>query len=129
MIARALNRLSILIENSVKIKDVSAIFSLEDNLDMSALRVLADKLKEKINQAVIVLGSVDKAQNKANLILALSKDLTPRGLNAQDLIRQVAPLIGGSGGGRQDFAQAGGVKIENLTLAIDKLRDIINKLI
>ncbi|MDD5060516.1 MAG: alanine--tRNA ligase-related protein, partial [Candidatus Omnitrophica bacterium] len=129
MIARALNRLSILIENRVKIKDVSAIFSLEDNLDMSALRVLADKLKEKINQAVIVLGSVDKAQNKANLILALSKDLTPRGLNAQDLIRQVAPLIGGSGGGRQDFAQAGGVKIENLTLAIDKLRDIINKLI
>jgi len=129
MIARALSRLSILIENSVKVKDISAIFSLEDNLDMSALRVLADKLKEKINQAVIVLGSVDKTQNKVNLILALSKDLTSRGLNAQDLIRQVAPIIGGSGGGRQDFAQAGGVKAENLTLAIDKLRDIINKLI
>jgi len=44
------------------------------------------------------------------------------------LIRQVAPVIGGSGGGRQDFAQAGGVKPENFRLAFEQLRDIIKDL-
>ncbi len=124
-----LKRLPVLLDNSVKINGMNTVFSLEDNLDMNALRSLADMIKDKLSQAVIVLASKDQEQKKVFLVIAVSQTLLSKGLDAEALIRQVAPLIGGSGGGRKDFAQAGGAKEENLTLAFDKLRDIINKLI
>lgn len=122
-------RLPAVIDKSVKVNGINTVFSLEDDLDMPALRSLADMVKEKLNQAVIVLGSKGQMQKNAFLVIAVSKDLLSRGLDAVALIRQVAGFIGGSGGGRKDFAQAGGANAENLTLAFDKLRDIINKLI
>ena len=114
-----------LLEKSVLINGVNTIFSQEDNLDMPALRVLADKIKEKLSNVVIVLGSADQEQKKAFLVIAVTPDLLSRGMDAGVLIRQVASMIGGSGGGRQDFAQAGGTHPENFTLAFEKLRDII----
>ncbi|MDD3345991.1 MAG: DHHA1 domain-containing protein, partial [Candidatus Omnitrophica bacterium] len=62
------------------------------------------------------------------LVVALTPDLLERGLDASVLIRQAASEIGGSGGGRPDFAQAGGTKPENFALAFEKLRDIIKDL-
>ena len=115
-----------LLDKSVLIKGINVIFSLEDNLDMHALRILADKIKAaKQSNVIIVLGSADSEQKKAFLVIAITADLLSRGMDAGELIRQVAPLIGGSGGGRQDFAQAGGTHPENFTLAFEKLRDII----
>jgi alanyl-tRNA synthetase len=115
-----------LLDKSVLIKGINVIFSLEDNLDMHALRILADKIKAaKQSNVIIVLGSADREQKKAFLVIAVTTDLLSRGMDAGALIRQVAPLIGGSGGGRQDFAQAGGTHPENFTLAFEKLRDII----
>ena len=115
-----------LIEKSVLINGINTIFSLEDNLDMTALRLLADKLKEKLSSAVVVLGSADIEQEKAFLVIAVTPDLSSKGIDAGALIRQVAPIIGGSGGGRQDFAQAGGTHPDNFALAFEKLKDIIN---
>jgi len=120
------NALPRLLEKSVKIRDINTIFSLEDDLDMPALRLLADKLKEKLSCAVVVLGSRDLERKKAILVIAVTPDLLSRGMDAGALIRQAAPMIGGSGGGRQDFAQAGGTQPENFALAFEKLRDIIN---
>jgi len=114
-----------LIEKAIECNGIKVIYSLEPDLDMNALRLLADKLKEKLRQGVIVLGSQDNQQRKAYLVIAVTQDLLSRGLDAEVLIRQVAPLIGGSGGGRQDFAQAGGTNPENFALAIGKLKDII----
>lgn len=114
-----------LIEKSVLINGINTIFSLEDDLDMHALRLLADKIKEKLSCAVVVLGSADKQRKNAFLVIAVTADLLSRGMDAGALIRQVAPLIGGSGGGRQDFAQAGGTNPDNFTLAFEKLKDII----
>ncbi|MFA6357138.1 MAG: alanine--tRNA ligase [Candidatus Omnitrophota bacterium] len=117
-----------LINASIKLGSISTVFSVEDNLDVQALRKLADLIKIKLSQAVIVLGSKDQIEKKVSLVIAISQDLLPKGLDAGVLVRQIAPLIGGSGGGRKDFAQAGGTNPDNLTLAFDKLRDIINKL-
>jgi len=115
-----------LISKSIKINGVNVVSSLEIGLDMNALRLLADKLKEELKQGVIALGSQDKEQGKAYLVIAVTQDLLSKGLNAGVLIRQVAPLIGGSGGGRPDFAQAGGSKPENLGQAMEELRKVIN---
>ncbi len=119
------NALPRFIEKSALINGINTIFSLEDDLDMHALRILADKIKEKLSCVVIVLGSADKQQKKAFLVIAVTPDLLSKGIDAGALIRQVAPLIGGSGGGRQDFAQAGGTNPDNFTLVFEKLKDII----
>jgi len=116
-----------LIENKIEINGVNVVSSLEPGLDMNTLRLLADKVKEKLKQGVIVLGSQDNEQKKAYLVIAVTQDLLSRGMDAGALIRQVAPLIGGSGGGRPDFAQAGGSKPENLTQALAELRKVISK--
>jgi alanyl-tRNA synthetase len=110
-------------DKSETINGMNAVFSIEDNLEMNSLRLLADMIKGKLNHAVIVLGS--QIEGKAALVVGLTQDISAKGLSAKDIIIQIAPLIGGSGGGRADFAQAGGSKPENFTLAFEKLRDII----
>ena len=117
-----------LMEKGLKINGINVVYSLEPDLDMNALRFLADNLKSGLKQSVIVLGSQDNEQNRASLVIAVTQDLLVRGLDAGALIRQIAPVIGGSGGGRQDFAQAGGTKPENFTLVFEKLQDIIKGL-
>ncbi|MBU4251858.1 MAG: alanine--tRNA ligase [Candidatus Omnitrophica bacterium] len=112
-----------LLKKSVKINATIAVFSVEDNLDLNALRILTDMLKGKLAQAVIALGSQDGS--RASLVIGLTADLCAKGLSAKNIIFQVAPLIGGSGGGREDFAQAGGTHPENFILAFEKIKDII----
>ena len=113
-------------QKSVMINGINAVFSVENNLDMNSLRLLTDMIKGKLAQAVIALGSQDGS--RANLVVGLTTDLCEKGLSAKNIILQVAPLIGGSGGGREDFAQAGGNLPDNFTLAFDKIKDIIIKL-
>ncbi|MFA5286960.1 MAG: alanine--tRNA ligase [Candidatus Omnitrophota bacterium] len=114
-----------LIEKGIKINGINTIISLEESMSIDDLRLLADKIKEKSGETIICLGSEDKAAKRAFLIIALTPALLLKGLDAKALIRQIAPIIGGSGGGRNDFAQAGGSEPGNFTLAFDKLRDII----
>lgn len=112
-----------LAQKSETINGINAVFSVEDNLEMGSLRVLVDLIKGKLNRGLIALGSQDG--HKAALVVGLTADLCAQGLSAKEIIVQVAPLIGGSGGGRNDFAQAGGMRPENFTLAFDKIKDII----
>jgi alanyl-tRNA synthetase len=88
----------------------------------AALRDLADRLKEKIKSGIVVLGSVNGP--KAFLIVAVTKDLTDR-FHAGNVIKQIASMVGGRGGGRPDMAQAGGTQPENLDQALEKAFQII----
>jgi alanyl-tRNA synthetase len=114
-----------LTNKGIKINDVNLIASFEDGLDMNALRLLADKLKEGLNQGLIVLGSGDAVQEKAYLVIAVTQDLLSGNMDAGGLIRQAAPFIGGSGGGRKDFAQAGGNNPQGFDQAFTKIKEII----
>lgn len=111
-----------LINNKININGVNVVSSLEPGLDMYSLRLLTDKLKEEVKQGVIALGSQDNGQKRAYLVIAVTQDLLPKGLDAGALIRRVAPLIGGSGGGRPDFAQAGGNNPSGLADALEQLK-------
>jgi alanyl-tRNA synthetase len=75
-------------------------------VDAKALREIADRLRQKYASAVVALGS-EIGDDKAALLIAVTSDLAER-VKAGDLVKRLAPLIGGSGGGRPDFAQAGG---------------------
>jgi alanyl-tRNA synthetase len=74
-------------------------------LDRNALRTLADSLKDQVRTGVVVLAS--DTDGKVSLVVAVTKDLTPR-VQAGQIVRQIAPIVGGGGGGRPDFAEAGG---------------------
>lgn len=83
--------------------------------DRGALRQLAEQLRDRLGEAVVLVGSV--ADAKAQLVLMVAKPLTDR-LRAGELIRPIAALVGGSGGGRPDMAQAGGTDLAQLDAAI-----------
>jgi alanyl-tRNA synthetase len=88
----------------------------------AALRELADRLKEKLKSGIVVLGSVNGP--KVFLIVGVTKDLTKR-FHAGNVIKQIASMVGGSGGGRPDMAQAGGTKPEKLDAALEEAYKVI----
>ncbi len=88
----------------------------------AALRNLADKFRDKIQSGIVVLGSTDG--DKVFLIVVVTKDLTDR-YHAGELIKKIAALVGGGGGGRADMAQAGGDQPENLDMALEKVYQMI----
>ena len=92
--------------------------------DPKGLREFAAKLSHRLKSGIVVLGSL--ADDKALLVAIVSKDLTKR-FNAGEIIRELAPLVGGAGGGRADMAQAGGPHKEKITEAIKQAYDIIAK--
>jgi alanyl-tRNA synthetase len=90
----------------------------------AALRNLADKFKDRLKSGIVVLGA--EADQKAFLVALVSKDLIGR-YHAGHMIKELAAIVGGSGGGRPDMAQAGGTKSENLDQALRKAYDIIEQ--
>jgi alanyl-tRNA synthetase len=86
-----------------------------DGADAKSLRDTADQLKDKLASGVVVLAAVDG--DKVSLVATITKDLTAK-LKAGDIIKPVAELVGGRGGGRPDFAQAGGNRPENVDQAL-----------
>jgi alanyl-tRNA synthetase len=87
-----------------------------DKDGMKRLRDLSDVLKQKAPNSVIILGMKDPEAEKASLIVALGPN-APKKISASDLLKGIAPLIEGKGGGKPDFAQAGGTKPAGLTEA------------
>jgi alanyl-tRNA synthetase len=86
--------------------------------DSATLRELAERLRDKLGSAVVLVGAA--SADKAMLVLTVSKDLTDR-YKAGDLIKGIAELVGGSGGGRPDMAQAGGTQVGKLDEALASL--------
>ncbi|MGH7298506.1 MAG: alanine--tRNA ligase [Polyangiaceae bacterium] len=86
--------------------------------DAATLRELAEKLRDRLGDAVVLVGAPGK--DKAMLVLTVSKSLTDR-YRAGDVIKGIAAMLGGSGGGRPDMAQAGGTEIAKLDEALESL--------
>ena len=113
-------------ETEVEIKTINGIKVLARKVlvdNPAALRDLADRLRDKIKSGIVVLGSL--AGSKVLLISVVTKDLTDR-FHAGNIINQVASIVGGSGGGRPDMAQAGGTKPEKLDEAIEKVYEVVD---
>ncbi len=108
---------------SVKeIKGIRMLATLVDAPDVRTLRDFGDKIRDKISSGIVVLGS--RVGDKAMLLCVVTKDLTDR-YNAGKIVGEIAPIVGGSGGGRADMAQAGGSKPEKLKEALDKVEEIL----
>ncbi|MGZ4886590.1 MAG: alanine--tRNA ligase, partial [Candidatus Aminicenantales bacterium] len=111
---------------AVKVKDVALIVRKVEGLGMAELRELADALRQKLGSGVVFLGGTDG--EKVFLVASVSKDLTAR-VQAGALIKEAAPMVGGGGGGRPDFAQAGGNRPGELDKLLETVPGIVEKLL
>ena len=94
-----------------------------DGFDNATLRDSADQLRDQQQLDAVVIGGVDG--DTARLVVSVSKAAVARGLHAGDIIRQLAAHIGGKGGGRPDFAQAGGKNIAGMDKALAALAEVL----
>jgi len=111
-----------LMSKAKEIKGVNVLTAVVEAPDVKTLRDFGDKLRDKMHSGVILLGS--EVEGKAMLLCMVTKDLASR-YHAGNIIKAVAPVVGGSGGGRPDMAQAGGPHPENLEKALAKLEELI----
>ncbi|WP_406676509.1 alanine--tRNA ligase [Moorella sp. ACPs] len=95
-----------LLEQVREVAGVRVLQARVDITDSEALRELADKVRDKMGSGVVVLGS--QHDGRVNFVAMVSKDLVKRGVHAGNLLREVARIAAGGGGGRADMAQAGG---------------------
>jgi alanyl-tRNA synthetase len=96
------------------------------DLDKDALRGLADSLKARIKSGVVILAST--SDGKVQVVVAVTSDLTGR-IKAGQVVKEIAPIVGGGGGGRPDFAEAGGKQPEKVDEMLDASRSIVEKLL
>jgi len=116
-----------ILDNIKEVKGVKVISGTVKDIDGDALRDLADKLRDKLVEGVVVLGS--SANDKVQFVAMASKSAIDKGVHCGKIIKEVAKIAGGGGGGRPDMAQAGGKLPEKLNEAIDNVCAIIETLV
>ncbi|MEC7838863.1 MAG: alanine--tRNA ligase [Chlamydiota bacterium] len=111
-----------------KIKTINTTPVLSVKVDVSAkdLRPFADALMQKLGNGVLVIAA-EAGSDKCNLIVKVSDDCVKKGIKAVDIIRAIAPIVGGSGGGKADMAQAGGKTPEKIDEALVKAEELLNQ--
>ncbi len=108
----------------VEVKGVKVLAAAIDGAGMNELRNLSDDLRDKLGDGVIVLASA--ADGKVNLIAAATDSVQNMGVHAGNLIKEIAPIVGGGGGGRPSMAQAGGKNPEGIKEALEKAIEVIS---
>lgn len=114
-----------LIHQVKDVGSVSVIAAVVPSVDMNHLRQMVDDLKNRIESVIIVLGCTDG--EKVNLTIGITKDLVKQGYHAGKLIKEVAAICGGGGGGRPDMAQAGGKNPDSLHTAIEAVTSLVQE--
>jgi len=102
---------------------VKVVADAVEGLGAEAMRTLADDLQRRLGSGIVVLGSA--ARGRVVFVCEVSKDLVKGGYHAGNLLREIAKEVGGSGGGRADFAQAGGKNPGRLHAALDKVAELV----
>ena len=113
-----------LLENTERINNIDVLIHEVPDADMEHLKELGDRIREKSKNTIALLGS--KADGKLSFVCIITDDLVKAGkYNAGDLIRQVAGVAGGGGGGRPHMATAGGKDLAKFAAAMQKIKDLV----
>ncbi len=111
-----------IMKNAIEKDGYRIVYGVVDDFDMGALRDLVDQLKKKVGSGVILL--VSRGSSGVSMVIGVTKDLTNR-FNASQIVKEVAKVVGGGGGGRADMAQAGGRNKEKIDDAIKKFIELV----
>ncbi len=113
-----------LVAEAREVAGVRVLATRVEGVSSKELRSLVDALRDKLRSGVVLLAAAE--DDKVSLALGVTPDLRDR-LRAGDLVREVAVVVGGKGGGRPDFAQAGGRDPGKLDAAFDRLRELVEQ--
>jgi alanyl-tRNA synthetase len=116
------DQISELLGKKQPVDGANMVISRVDGLDPKQLRDVADQLKEKLGSGVVVLASASAAN--VNLVASVSKDLLKK-FHAGNIVKELARMVGGGGGGRPDFAQAGGKEPGQIAAALRRAEELI----
>jgi alanyl-tRNA synthetase len=119
------SRINEIIKSASQIADTKIIVLKIESADIKLLRLMSDLIRQKVKSCIIVLGSM--WEERVHIICAITNELRNQGLDAAKIIRSIAKDVDGSGGGRPDFAQAGGRNPKGLEKALVKAQEIVNK--
>ncbi len=111
-----------LLSKALEVKGVKILATEVKGIPAKDLRDLADKLKDKLGSAIVVLAVV--SDKKVSLVAAVTKNLTDK-YQAGNILNHVATQVGGKGGGRADMAQGGGTEPEKLSMALSSIKDLL----
>jgi alanyl-tRNA synthetase len=113
-----------LLDKKQSVDGANILVSRVDGLDAKQLRDVADQITEKLGSGVVVLASA--GESNVNLVASVSKDLTKK-YHAGNIIKELARMVGGGGGGRPDFAQAGGKEPGQIAAALKRAEELIRQ--
>ena len=113
-------------DDAAEVDGIRLVTRLVAGLDPAALRTLADSLRDRLGSGVVVLASDN--DGKAALVVSVTRDLTDR-VHAGHLIEALAPIVDGRGGGRPDFAQAGGKRTDRLDAIAPESRTAVGRML
>ena len=120
------NSLGDVMNQVVEVKGVKLLALKLPEVDMNELRNLGDQLKDKLGEGVIILASAT-APDKVNLLAMATDGAMKQGAHAGNLIKELAALVGGGGGGRPNMAQAGGKNAAGMDAVIENAVEALEK--
>ena len=115
------------VEAPSMIAGVEGVLRRVEGLDKAALRDLSDSLKSKLNSGVVVLAS-ETPDGRVAIVVSVTADLKGR-VHAGQVVKEVAPIVGGGGGGRPDFAEAGGKDPSKIDELLTQSRLVIERML
>ncbi|MDD5793219.1 alanine--tRNA ligase [Clostridium sp. HCP1S3_B4] len=116
-----------ILNSKQEINGINVVSYALEGIDGNSLRDLADKVRDKINSGVVVL--LSNCDGKVNLVAMATKDTLNKGIHCGNIIREVAKVVNGGGGGRPDMAQAGGKDPSKIEEAVSKVCEIVKSLV
>ena len=117
-----------LLENALKIGDASVVITEVPGGNSNLLRQLIDQIRQKTDSSAVLLAA-GQGDSKVTLVAGVSRDLVDQGASAGNWVKEVAPVVGGGGGGKPDMAQAGGKNPEKLPEALEKAKQVIESML
>ena len=120
----AQNSLGDVMDDVKEVKGVKLLAAQVSDVDMNGLRNLGDQFKEKLGEGVVVLACEN--EGKVNLMVTVTEGVMKKGAHAGNLIKNIASLVGGGGGGRPNMAQAGGKNPDGIPAALAKAEEVLS---
>jgi alanyl-tRNA synthetase len=124
-LSAATSNIDSLIDNAVSVDGTQVLATRVPAEDRETMLQIGDRLRDKLQSGVIVLASEIDAQPA--LLAMVTKDQVGRGLSARKLIQEIAPIVGGRGGGRPELAQGGGSDVSKLDEALATVATIVKR--
>ena len=119
----SLQSIDSVLDSKVDINGVNLVTTKFSGMDMNTLKDVADKLRDKLVSGVIVLANT--AEDKVNFVVTATEDVVKKGIHSGNIVKEVATIAGGKGGGRPNMAQAGAPDITKVEEALNHASEVV----